>query len=545
MRATIALVLAGAGTVAAQAQTVRLAGSDSTGPAVSADGRYVAYRTLDGLVAADTNGTYDIYVYDRTTGAVALASVDSSGVVGNDGSHFPAIASDGHAVAFASFATNLVAGDQNATIDVFVHDFGTGQTTCVSVTSGGATGNGMSIHSCIDAAGLVVAFDSDAKNLVTGDSNGCTDVFVRDLTTGTTTRASVDGKGNQGLGASHAPAISADGTRIAFGSVAQNLIPSDANRSIEDIYLRDTAAGTTELVSLDDQGLQALPGAWDPSISSDGSRVSFTAWNGVLPTQVNRGSDIILRDRAAATTTLVSVTDAGVDGDEASMKSRISGDGTVVAFVSAADDLVGSDSNHVIDTFVRDLRGGYSQRVSVDDHGMEGDRDSDYLGSLSLDDAGVVIAYSSWATNLDGFEVDGLPDVYVRTRAPLLAQSSNYGAGWAGSLGIPSLAAATPPAFSTDVVVHASTSATWWTLGFALVGANPASIPTNLGGTLLVDILAVIPIAVGPGGADFGGHLPDDTALYGGSAFLQVLELDAGASDGVSFTPGLELDFGR
>src|SRR5262245_41293955 len=121
MRATIALVLAGTGSVAAQAQTVRLAGSDSTEPAVSADGRYVAYCTLDGLVPADTNFRYDIYVYDRTTGAVALASVDSSGVVGNFDSFSPAIASDGHAVAFASSSSNLVAGDQNSDNDVFVH----------------------------------------------------------------------------------------------------------------------------------------------------------------------------------------------------------------------------------------------------------------------------------------------------------------------------------------------------------------------------------------------------------------------------------------
>ena len=142
------------------------------------------------------------------------ASVDSSGVQGNNSNKSPKISSDGRYLAFASLATNLVPGDTNRTWDVFVHDTVSGTTTRVSVDSSGAEGDGNSGYGfeseyglSISSDGRYVAFDSTATNLVPGDTNGTSDVFVHDRVSGTTTRVSVDSSGAQGNGASGEPSV--------------------------------------------------------------------------------------------------------------------------------------------------------------------------------------------------------------------------------------------------------------------------------------------------------------------------------------------------
>src|SRR5438132_1692287 len=158
----------------------------SLGSALSADGRFVAFDSAaTDLVAGDTNGVSDVFVHDRQTGTTERVSVASDGTQGNNASSYPALSADGRFVAFDSDATNLVAGDTNGATDVFVHDRQTGATERVSVTSGGGTqGNGNSggffAFPALSADGRFVAFQSDATNLVTGDTNGATDVFVQD-----------------------------------------------------------------------------------------------------------------------------------------------------------------------------------------------------------------------------------------------------------------------------------------------------------------------------------------------------------------------------
>jgi len=150
-------------------------------PAISADGRYVVfYSSASNLVPDDTNGTYDAFVHDRLTGQTSRVSVASDGTQGNGESERPAISADGRYVAFVSYANNLVPGDTNGTFDVFVHDRQTGQTSRVSVASDGTQGNVSSSVSAISADGHYVAFLSEASNLVPGDTNGYVDVFVHD-----------------------------------------------------------------------------------------------------------------------------------------------------------------------------------------------------------------------------------------------------------------------------------------------------------------------------------------------------------------------------
>jgi len=207
---------------------------------ISADGRYVAFHSLaSNLVPDDTNGESDVFVHDRQTGETARVSLSSGGTEGNSSSGSPSISADGRYVAFVSLATNLVPGD-NKFWDTFVHDRQTGQTTRVSMSSGGKKGNGGSGNPSISADGRYVAFNSDATNLVPGDTNGVVDVFVHDRQTGQTVRVSLSWDGSEGNDASCNPSISADGRYVAFWSDATNLVPDDTN-GFPDIFVQDWA----------------------------------------------------------------------------------------------------------------------------------------------------------------------------------------------------------------------------------------------------------------------------------------------------------------
>ena len=161
-----------------------------------------------------------------------------------------AISGDGRFVAFVSAATNLVTGDNNNAADIFVRDRQAGTTTRVSVTSTGGQANGASSDPAISADGRYVAFVSRATNLVAGDTNGVRDVFVHDRQTGATTRISVNSSENQGNAESLAPSLSADGRYVAFASSASNLVTGDTN-STSDVFVRDRQAGTTTRVSVE------------------------------------------------------------------------------------------------------------------------------------------------------------------------------------------------------------------------------------------------------------------------------------------------------
>ena len=164
-------------------------------------------------------------------------SVSSAGAQGDSGSFHPAVSADGRFVAFASNATNLVGGDTNAVSDVFVRDRKTHKTKRVSVSSAGAQGNDLSESASISADGRFVAFESVATNLVGNDTNGFDDVFVRDRSTGKTRRVSLDSAGVQGNGDSEEPSISADGRFVGFDSLATDLVGNDTN-GFEDVFVR-------------------------------------------------------------------------------------------------------------------------------------------------------------------------------------------------------------------------------------------------------------------------------------------------------------------
>jgi Tol biopolymer transport system component len=330
---------------------------------VSDNGRYAVFRSVaTNLVPGDSNGVADVFLHDRVTGHTERISVGSAGrqADGPSGLLSAAITPNGRYVAFDSLAGNLVSGDHNGQYDVFLRDRRNNRTSRVSVGLAGAEPNGMSRVGSISADGRRVAFDSTASNLVDRDTNQIDDVFVRDRGTGVTTLVSVGLGGASANGASRAPALSADGHLVAFQSFATNLVAAD-NNPYDDIFVRDLTTGTTEPVSVLTSGERIFGSNTTPSISADGRYVVFATR---LPIAAVGGpwTLVWVRDRVAKTTTRVVVDPAVAPGHQASISGSISPDGRHVAFLSAERSPAGGQNPGV---YVLDLATGKTTRVSV------------------------------------------------------------------------------------------------------------------------------------------------------------------------------------
>jgi len=331
-------------------------------PSISADGRYVAFASIaTNLVSGDANGAADIFVHDRVTGATERESVSGTSAEGDSKSDSPAISADGRFVAFQSRASNLVTGDSNGTWDVFVRDRQSSTTTRVDVDSLGVQANGTSFGGApaISANGRYVAFGSNATNLVSGDANGVRDVFVHDRTAGVTERVDVSDAGSveaTGTADTTAPSISADGRYVAFGSRAKNLVPADTWGPRGGVFVRDRVGGTTERVSLS-SGSYESDGGYNPSISADGRYVAFISSADMAPGHAFGTYDVFLRDRLTGVTEWVSVTPVGGQSngsvDGPAPTPSISGDGRRVVFSSTSTNLVGGGTLAGRNVFVR------------------------------------------------------------------------------------------------------------------------------------------------------------------------------------------------
>lgn len=301
--------------------------------AVSADGRYVAFVSAARLLPGDTNVLDDIYMLDRASQRLTLASVGYSGTAANGTTLHPQLNADGRYLAFDSSATLLTAApDRNGADDVFVRDCAAGTTRRVSVAPGGQDANGRSNHPAISADGRWVAFESSATNLVSGsDANGTgSDVYLVDLATGALTRVGVDGSGRQ-FARAFSPRISGNGRFVAF--VATSRRPDPASRRDEPaavplVYLRDVMAGTTVCVSCDRPDGTARLAAFAPDLNADGQVVAFA-----IQSTATR-SDIAVHDQATRTTTVITRR-----ANARSTSPRLSSDGRVIAFESWASNL--------------------------------------------------------------------------------------------------------------------------------------------------------------------------------------------------------------
>jgi len=392
-------------------------------------------------------------------------SVDSDGNEGLGPSSAPSISANGRYVAFESSADNLVAGDLLGFIDIFVHDRdkdGNGtydepgpvgiSTVRVSVDSLGSEGNGHSYSPFISADGMHVAFESNANDLVAGDTNPLSDIFVHDMAGVTTTLVSVDSAGAQDPfpSSSSSPSLSSNGRYVAFDSDA-DLVATD-NNGFFDVFVHDrdtdgdgtydeVGAISTVRVSVDSAGNEATEASVDPSISANGRYVAFSSFATDLVGAGNDNNgkfDIFVHDRdtdgdgtydevGAISTIRVSVDSGGGEADGDSNSPSISADGRYVAFDSDATDLVGSDNNGKVDIFVHDRDadgngiydevGGISTvRVSLVTGGGEGNGNSS-APSISSSD-GKYVAFDSY-TNLVAADSGLFSDIFVYERESL------------------------------------------------------------------------------------------------------------------------------
>jgi len=416
--------------------------------------------------------------------AADLVSVSITGRSGAGASSGPAADTNGHIVAFYSDARDLVPGDTNGVRDVFVRDRATGITERVSVNSTGQQANGASQATgnapAISNNGDVVVFYSDATNLVSGDTNGQTDIFVRTRSAGTTERVSVSTGGVQGNGPSVNPAISANGRFVVFQSQASNLVAGDTNNA-SDIFVRDLVGGTTERVC---DSVQPNRFSYSPAISGDGNLVAFaSAATNLVPGDTNGKLDIFVCDRSSGVIERVSVGNAG-QGDGDSILPAISANGLVVAFKSLSTNLVPNDSNGVVDVFARDRSTGTTERISVNNLGGDA---NDFSFPPSVSDDGRFVAFGSFATNLVGTDVNNAADVFVRDRrigVTVLADVTDLGQQANG--GTPDV----PPGISGDGMQ----------VSFASFATNLALNDTNQ----VTDVFAAINPFFGPGGCPDG-----------------------------------------
>ena len=385
--------------------------SASAAPSLSADGNLVAFQSL--AVLAPGGGGLSVYLRDRSAGTTVLVSADG---------FRPAISADGRFVAFHTFGA-LVSGDTNGVADVYVHDLDLGTTRRVSINSREKQGFGGSAMPSISADGRYVAFESVATNMVGKDTNGVTDIFVRDRQLGTTMRVSLNSKEGQASGNSGTPSFPADsydasisgtGRFVAFTSGARNLVAGDTNLR-HDIFLRDRKLGTTRRVSVSSSEKQANRDSAFAAISGSGRFTAFVSGaKNLVSGDTNGTIDVFVRDRKLEVTRRVSLTADGSQADAASGIDRlgISAGGRYVVFVSGAS-LVTEDTNGLADVYVRDRIAGTTTQVSVDSSGAQVAFGDPHLPALSGN--GLVAAFQATGSGFVANDTNDAFDVFVRS----------------------------------------------------------------------------------------------------------------------------------
>jgi Tol biopolymer transport system component len=389
-------------------QAVKATGSPAAVISMSVDGRYVAYDSeARNLVDGDTNGRADIFVWDRATGRNTRVSMTNNDLELDGDSTQAAISADGRYVAFVSTSKQLAVEDKNDAADIFVWDRSSKKAVRASVATDGAEANGPSSYPVLSADGRYVAFLSDATNLVLGDANDCTDVFVRDLRAGTTVRVSVSSAGVQGNDRSYAPlAITPDGRNVAFSADAANLVAGDTNKKT-DLFIHDQKTHVTMRVSpLRDT--QPIGRAGDPAFSPDGRYLAFSA-----ETTAGRGPDIFVLDGRTGAVECVSLAPGNKPANGGSVHPSISADGRLVVFRSFAANLVSGDTNGKADIFLADRTTRQITRINVAADGAQADGDS---AAPTISATGRYAAFCTDATNLLREDTNDVWDLYAYDR---------------------------------------------------------------------------------------------------------------------------------
>jgi len=409
-------VLAAPTTVRVSLSTANAQGNGSSiRSAISNNGRLLAFESVaTNLIGNDNNNAQDIFFRNRKSGKTSRISKRSNGAEANGISQLPFISDSGRFVAFTSDATNLIGQDGNNVSDVFVHDRKKKKTTRVSTRSNGTEANALSFGQGISADGRYVLFYSLASNLVSGDSNGAVDVFMKDRRTGKTTRISRRSNGAQGNNSSYLSTISPSGRYVGFLSVADNLVPNDSNGEA-DVFVHDRKSKKTVRASVATNGAQGNGSSHWPAVANNGSVAFPSASTNLVTNDTNGDWDIFVRNIKTKKTRRVSVSSAGVqaigDSDVTLGPPQISANGKRIAFDSRATNLVAGDTNATFDVLLHNRTNQTTRRVSVRFDGTQGDGPS-LVGDMTS--SGRFVSFLSNSTNLVGGDTNGWWDVFVR-----------------------------------------------------------------------------------------------------------------------------------
>ncbi|HVM12541.1 MAG TPA: hypothetical protein VM638_08730, partial [Actinomycetota bacterium] len=343
--------------------------SSAYGSSITPDGRYVVFGSPDRVLPGDTNNAEDVYLLDRASEAIHRISISSGGIGGNDGSYVGVATPDARFVVFMSWASNLVTGDTNGQLDVFLHDRALRQTELISRSTTGRQSDSRSLTTSqpVSADGRYVVFSSAATAFSPELPVASIQCYLRDRQAGTTEIVSLSNDGVPGDGGCHEPVISANGRYVAFTSAATNLVPSDTNAALSRlcVYVRDLVAGKTYRVSVSSAGEESNGWSSRPSISADGRYVAFdSSATNLWPGQTDVTNQVWVHDMHARTTEVVTIPvpdgdsvnghpPTYADGDGAAL----SPDGRMVGFSSTSDALLPDEQGRLSDVFVRD-RGG-------------------------------------------------------------------------------------------------------------------------------------------------------------------------------------------
>lgn len=368
------------------------------------------------LVAADRNGESDVFFKDLGGGAITRLSRHANGSENPESTSGATMSDNGTYVAMLSRADligNLPPGEQQ----LYLLNRVTGTITLISKSATGVPGNALSAAPQVDSTGAFVVFSSAADNLVANDANETNDVFRFDIAANTLLRVSTDSLGNEGNGSSSSPQVAAGGNVIAFASSASNLVGLDGN-GLQDVFVKDLTNGVTERISRppfapDLNALSTLHG-----ISEDGEVVAFaSSATNVIFGDSNDVSDVFVHTRSNGITERASTDASGAQADGASRSGKLSGNGRLVAFISAASNLAGLNPAGLDQLYLKDMQTGAVQKLTS--------ADSAILNILDFNTSGARICFNGGGETLVPGDSNRVGDVYTITVANLIIRRVN------------------------------------------------------------------------------------------------------------------------